>query len=618
MIDFIEIHAVQLADGIWHFALLIKQSIAARYRHQRTGGIPQGQFKHLRIFNRCGQGLPCRSRDGRFGPAERRCIAQFLPVQLIARCIRDAQAAAGGNAGVHPDFYRVLLRGKVDGCRAVRSIHRVLRCFHAAKVGKAHHSNDQRQRCQGFLLFSRPGRLRINAQGAQFQLFLHCFCFIFFDGFHFCQWRNRSMAADGPRGESQQHKGCRFGKADCHGKLAAGIAAEPLVIAAYQGIHSFQVQEARYRQTKPGAIQTDVIPARRSKQYQQHAQHQVTLVHAMGKGKNPHRVKRCQQQRGKPPRPPADDRQHHKQHRDNSDVENAQHFPAQVKHRASIQRLPVAAQRCKPVKRIDGGILVARRRGDVLIDQGRHQIFCPVKRQACQQRRQQSQRSTAKNLADRFQRAFAIPHGIRNSHQKADGQHRPSQQCLRLDGQRHAVQHRSEQVAALFQQPEAEQQRQRKSPIDLLPDAGIKQGQRAERRKQHQAALCPALPHIPAADMVQQHHSGTITDCGDQCQQKIGPAGFIAQLERLAHQADQPQHKDVAGRVVRKIIGTVKGRGTFAGQLIPPGHKAAHIIGVAFSNKGQQQTRGKRCGQYNIQRSLFLFGSGICHSELSR
>ena len=203
MIDFIEIHAVQLADGIWHFALLIKQGIAARYRHQRTGGIPQGQFKHLRIFNRCGQGLPCRSHDGRFGPAERRCIAQFLPVQLIARCIRDAQAAAGGNAGVHPDFHRVLLRGKVNGCRAVRSIHRVLRCFHAAKVGKAHHSNDQRQRCQGFLLFSRPGRLRINAQGAQFQLFLHCFCFIFFDGFHFCQWRNRSMAADGPRGESQ-------------------------------------------------------------------------------------------------------------------------------------------------------------------------------------------------------------------------------------------------------------------------------------------------------------------------------------------------------------------------------------------------------------------------------
>ena len=46
---------------------------------------------------------------------------------------------------------------------------------------------------------------------------------------------------------------------------------------------------------------------------------------------------------------------------------------------------------------------------------------------------------------------------------------------------------------------------------------------------------------------------------GDQCQQKIGPAGFIAQLERLAHQADQPQHKDVAGRVVRKIIGAVCG-----------------------------------------------------------
>jgi len=41
-------------------------------------------------------------------------------------------------------------------------------------------------------------------------------------------------------------------------------------------------------------------------------------------------------------------------------------------------------------------------------------------------------------------RYLPIPHGIRNSHQKADGQHRPSQQCLRLDGQRHAVQHRSD------------------------------------------------------------------------------------------------------------------------------------------------------------------------------
>jgi len=168
MIDFIEIHAVQLADGIWHFALLIKQGIAARYRHQRTGGIPQGQFKHLRIFNRCGQGLPCRSRDGRFGPAERRCIAQFLPVQLIARCIRDAQAAAGGNAGVHPDFHRVLLRGKVDGCRAVRSIHRILRCFHAAKVEKWKPSKKIKQKqCRKSwncapcaLIRSLPGRLK--------------------------------------------------------------------------------------------------------------------------------------------------------------------------------------------------------------------------------------------------------------------------------------------------------------------------------------------------------------------------------------------------------------------------------------------------------------------------
>ena len=216
-------------------------------------------------------------------------------------------------------------------------------------------------------------------------------------------------------------------------------------------------------------------------------------------------------------------------------------FQAQVKHRASIQRLPVAAQRCKPVERIDGGILVARRRGDVLIDQGRHQIFCPVKRQARQQRRQQSQRSTAKNLADRFQRAFAIPHGIRNSHQKADGQHRPSQQCLRLDGQRHAVQHRSEQVAALFQQPEAEQQRQRKKPHRSASRCRYQtkvSGQNAANSTRQRCALpCPIYRRLIWSSSTTAAQS---TDCGDQCQQKIGPTGFIAQLERLAHQADQP------------------------------------------------------------------------------
>ena len=289
-------------------------------------------------------------------------------------------------------------------------------------------------------------------------------------------------------------------------------------------------------------------------------------------------------------------------------------LPADAKQCRVSLPLPVAAQRRQPVKGVDRRVGVAGHCAGVFVDQPRDQLHNAKKRQTCQQRRQQCQRRAAKAAAEGAQAVLFQ----RNRRQIAHRQHRAEQQRLRLDGQRHAVQHRSEQVAALFQQPEAEQQRQRKSPIDLLPDAGIKQGQRAERRKQHQAALCPALPHIPAADMVQQHHGGTITDCGDQCQQKIGPAGFIAQLERLAHQADQPQHKDVAGRVVRKIIGAVKGRGTFAGQLIPPGHKAAHIIGVAFSNKGQQQAHGKRCGQYNIQRSLFLFGSGICHSKLSR
>ena len=95
------------------------------------------------------------------------------------------------------------------------------------------------------------------------------------------------MAADGPRGESQQHKGCRFGKADCHGKLAAGIAAEPLVIAAYQVYTVSRFKKPVIDRPNGAAPQTDVIPARRSKQYQQHAQHRTRSCMQWAKVKIP-------------------------------------------------------------------------------------------------------------------------------------------------------------------------------------------------------------------------------------------------------------------------------------------------------------------------------------------
>ena len=62
VVDFIKIHTVELADGIRHGVLLIKQRPAACHRHQRPIRAAEGQLKQLGIAHRDGQRLPRRQR----------------------------------------------------------------------------------------------------------------------------------------------------------------------------------------------------------------------------------------------------------------------------------------------------------------------------------------------------------------------------------------------------------------------------------------------------------------------------------------------------------------------------------------------------------------------------
>ena len=61
VVDFIKIHTVELADGIRHGILLIKQRPAACHRHQRPIRAAEGQLKQLGIAHRDGQRLPAVS-----------------------------------------------------------------------------------------------------------------------------------------------------------------------------------------------------------------------------------------------------------------------------------------------------------------------------------------------------------------------------------------------------------------------------------------------------------------------------------------------------------------------------------------------------------------------------
>ena len=190
---------------------------------------------------------------------------------------------------------------------------------------------------------------------------------------------------------------------------------------------------------------------RGSQQGQQYAGHHVALVHAVGQRKNAQPVIGRKQQRREAALPHAVRRQVHQPQRDQQNVEKAQLFPGDAQQHDVVQRCPVAPQRRQPVKTVDSGVGVTCRCTGIFFQQLRQQIGQAKVRQAQRQRREQRQRRTAEAAQKRAEAVFFLHDG----RQKTHGQHRPKQQRLGLNGQRHAVQHRRGQVASFFQQIKA-------------------------------------------------------------------------------------------------------------------------------------------------------------------
>ena len=210
---------------------------------------------------------------------------------------------------------------------------------------------------------------------------------------------------------------------------------------------------------------------RSGQQGQQHAGHHVALMHTVGQREHTDAVIRRQQQRREAAAPGAAHRKVGQARRDQQDIEPPQLLPGDAQQYRLVQALPVAAQRRHPVEGVDGGVRVAGHRTCVLFYKLREQLCDAEKRQPRRQRGQQCQRRTAEAAA----KGAGLIFFQRDSRQVAGRQHRPEQQRLRLDSQRHAEPDGGRQVAALFQQQKAEQQRQCECAVDLLPDAGVKQ-----------------------------------------------------------------------------------------------------------------------------------------------
>ena len=238
-------------------------------------------------------------------------------------------------------------------------------------------------------------------------------------------------------------------------------------------------------------------------------------MHAVGERKYADAVVGRQQQRRKTAAAAAPYRKIGKPRRDQQDMHPAQLLPAHAEQRRLGQAFPVAAQRRKPVEGVDAGVGVTGHRSCVFFYKARAQLCQTEKGYAGQQRYQQRQRCAAEAPSKGAQAVLLH----RDARQKAGRQHRTEQQRLRLDGQRQTEPDGGGQVAALLQQQEAEQQRQRKGPINLLPDGGIEQQQRVERRErsQHQ---CHLPPHRTApGHRIDQRRRHTVANRRHQRQQ---------------------------------------------------------------------------------------------------
>ena len=226
MVDLVEIHAVQLADGLGHGVLLIKQGPTTRYRHQRAVRIAERQLKQLRVFHRNVENFARVGVQFHRCPAEAGAVVQFFLINGRACSVGHGHPPTVGDARVHPQRRRVPLQGHGFAHGRVGSIQRVLRRGKAAQVRKAYHSSRRRQRQHGQQLFALPFGLGGRYCGGCRVLRL-------------AGGQRQSVAVNHniPHRKQQQHKTDSLGQADQNRHAGAGRAGQPFVIGAGQAVN---------------------------------------------------------------------------------------------------------------------------------------------------------------------------------------------------------------------------------------------------------------------------------------------------------------------------------------------------------------------------------------------
>ena len=225
MVDLVEIHAVQLADGLRYGVLLIKQGPTTRYRHQRAVRIAERQLKQLRVFHRNVENFARVGVQFHRCPAEAGAVVQFFLINGRACSVGHGHPPTVGDARVHPQRRCVPLQGHRFAQGRVGGIQRVLRCGKAAQVRKAYHSSRRRQRQHGQQLFSLPLGLGGRYCGG-------CRLLSLAGG----QRQSVVVNHNIPHRKQQQHKTDSLGQADQNRHAGAGRAGQPFVIGAGQAV----------------------------------------------------------------------------------------------------------------------------------------------------------------------------------------------------------------------------------------------------------------------------------------------------------------------------------------------------------------------------------------------
>ena len=541
VVDLVKVHTVQLADDLGHCRLLIRQRAAACHCQGLPGFIPEGQFKHRSVFHHHGAVAGHRHIQLQHVPLE---AGPRLQLHLGGgRSVRagDGQAAALGNAAVHPHAGRLPLNRNRLGQRHTLGGQAVLGGGGVAQISKGDHRRGQRQPGQGQRL--PPGPAGLRGWGSP--------------GFR-CRFgqRSRFVHAGQVPGRQRQHHEKHHGPQACQPPGDhRHTAGEELILGALAGIHHRQVQKAG--EGKPGRRpqQPPAAPAGRRGQDKRQPQQQIPLVHPMPKGEHAHGVKGRQQQRVKPARLYRPHGQHAQGRRQRGQTQGAKLLPGdgQQGHRFVLFH-PIAAQQLHQVKGVDTGIGVALGRAQVFFQQrGRGKAKGQRRRQ---HRGQRAHRTPHAPLEGRSKARRPLP---KQGQQGAQGQHRPGQQCLGLHRQRSAVPQAPLPELAPAEPPQGQHHQKADHLIDLHPHAGAVHQRRAEGRKPGRP-VGPADIAVPGfqPDVPHGPHQPPGAQNGHQAHQQ--PGGRLGEVQvQKAHQlAHQPQHQHIPRGIIREIIRCVE------------------------------------------------------------